>query len=223
MGEFMRLQQELALRAAHIDDISLLYLMGYRHPTLKSRQRLRTVLADSMLGLRSSAFDFRYSSDAFVKALADALGADKIFVELELAEIRQQIETYENRFVPRIFVDTGFRRTTQPIFALAACEHQREIGLSDDEMAQYERASVPERIRILCERVRRHYIEHSGFLGIWGFIQHYVVQLDPQITLKVLSDGTVREEVAFYEDRPRATLNYKGKPVLRRMHEQREM
>ena len=218
----MKLQQELALRAAHVGEVELLQLMGYRHPSLKNRQRLKAVVADPILGLRSSAFDFRFSSDAFVKALADALGLDKEFVSLELDTIRQQIEADENRFIPRIWVETGFKRSTQPIFALAASEHQREIYLSPEELTQFDNASMPERVQMMSERVRQHYQEHSGRLGIWGFIQHYEAHLDPEVVLKLLPDGTVREEIELQEERARASLAYNGRPILTKAHEEGE-
>lgn len=218
----MTLQQELALRAAHLGEVELLQLMGYRHPSLKNRQRLKSVVADPMLGLRSSAFDFRFSSDGFVRTLADALGLDKDFVSLELDTIRQQIEADENRFIPRFWVETGFKRTTQPIFALAASEHQREIYLSPEELTQFENASMPERVRMMSDRVRQHYQDHSGLLGIWGRIQHYEIQLDPEVVLKMLPDGTVREEIELQEEKARASLTYKGKPILTKAHEQGE-
>ena|SRR5690625_2419836 len=148
----MTLQNELQIRAAHIDSDDLLRLLGYRRPKEDHRQRLRHVLSDPLLGLRDSLFGLRYDSRAFVHALAQVLGIDEQFVTTEIRRIRAEIDELDHSFVPFIFVDTGFKRTTQPLFALAFCEHQRVLHLEPEEREKYALLTMPERVRCIGEK-----------------------------------------------------------------------
>lgn len=194
MELFTALQHELALRAAHIDHADLLRLMGYRKPCYRQHQRLQAVLRDPMLGLRNSHFDFKHISRSFVQALGATLGMDAERVEQGLRLIREQIDREDSRYVPTIFVDTGFRRSTQPIFALGVCEHQRHLRLDKATFEVYHNATVAEQVRMIGEFVKAHYREHRGRLGIWGAIQYYLYYFEPTKVLVMRPDGTVKEE-----------------------------
>lgn len=213
MGELMSLQHELRLRAAHIDTDDLLQLLGYRRLTNKHRQRLLSVLNDPMLGFSRSAFDFRYDNRAFVLALADLLGVKRDFTKAALACIRQQLNAAEAFVVPDIKVDTGFKRTTHPLFALAVCEHQRTITLDESEQLAYQQLILADRVQWISAKVVAHYLAHQGQLGIWGTIQRYLCSLEPGKTLMMLPNGEVREE--RNEDKGVATvsLRHKSKPM----------
>ncbi|MDP2126629.1 MAG: hypothetical protein Q8K97_04560 [Pseudohongiella sp.] len=209
----MTLQQELALRAAHVDEKELLRLMGYSRPTQRHCQRLRAVLADPMLGLSVSAFDFRFGNRAFIQALGQVLGINRADVREGLRLICQKIETEAQRFKPVIQVDTGFKRTTQPIFALAACEHHRYVLFSPQELDHYYALPVAERVRLVSEKVRQHYQQCQGFLGIWGYIQRYIYQYEDALSLVLLPDGTIIEETSQTGDNIGVSLQHKGKPL----------
>lgn len=209
----MTLQQELALRAAHLDEIELLSLMGYSRPTAKHRQRLRAVLADPLLGLRVSAFDFRFGNRAYIQVLGQVLGVSHETIRLELQKICEQLEAEQRQFKPVVHVDTDFKRTTQPIFALAACEHQRSLTFTKSELQHYFSVSVAERVHLVSEKVKQHYEHCQGHLGIWGSIQRYVYHHDDSHALVLLPDGTVREEIINPDIRSCASMTLKGKPL----------
>lgn len=65
---------------------------------------------------------------------------------------------------PYIFVDTGFRRASQPIFVLAMLENRRRIGV------ERERCNDLDYVGRLAVA---HYREQQGELMLWGPIQHY--------------------------------------------------
>lgn len=206
------LQQELKLRAAHLEPDELLEMLGYRRPVEKHRQRLSAVLHDPMLGLRRSAFDFRYGNRAFIQALASVLGVNEAFAKGELLRIRELIERAETEFVPTLWVDTGFKRTTQPLFALAACEHQRTITFDAIELNHYRQLTMSQRVRWIASWVREHYQHHEGQLGIWGVIQRYVYCYEPGAALAIRPDGSVEKEMQP-PSAPGARLSVRGKAI----------
>lgn len=209
----MSLQTELCLRAAHIGEAELLKLMGYRRFSIRHRERLRAVLADPMLGLPHSGFDFRFSNKDFVRELARVLGVDALQTQRELRRLDKQMDEVAQRFSPLIWVDTGFKRSSQAIFALAACEHFRYVPFSDAERSLYHSISMGARVDLVCEKVRRHYKENDGFLGIWGYIQRYYFHYSEEAALILLSDGSIHKEVASTPHGAHATLSVKNKAI----------
>jgi len=209
----MDLQQELRLRAANISRDDLLHLLGYRRLTPKHRQRLFSVLNEPWLGLRRSAFDFRYGDHAFILALADVLGINVQLAKTQLQVIRSDLYALESEFVPYIWVDTGFKRTTQPIFALAFCEPQRTIRLNEQDLALYRKMNMPQRVQLISRTVKAHHQMHQDRLGIWGVIQRYVYHYEQSRALILLPNGEVLEDAERGPAVAQATVRQRGKSV----------
>ena len=114
-----------------------------------------------------------------------------------------------DQLAPKIFVDTHFKRTTQPIFALAVCEHQRHIRLDEATLKAYFQADERDQIVLIGEVVRNHYVQHEGRLGIWGTIGQYVLTLGPNKVVVLRPDGSVTEDAATSVP-PQAKLLYKN-------------
>jgi hypothetical protein len=102
--------------------------MGYPHPNEKNMERLEKVLASKTLGLKDGGFDLKYSTPEFLVALSKVAGLNEQEVRQRIGNINQDVSDDWHAFKPYIWVDTHFKRTTQPIFALAALESRRHLG-----------------------------------------------------------------------------------------------
>lgn len=149
---------------------TILQRMGYQPQDLRALARLKEVVADNQLGLRESGFDFRYDSRGFALALCRALGINELQADSEINELTQAC--FEDRwaFRPYIFVDTAFRRTSQPLFALAACEAMRRLKLGDG----FWRLPLVEQLASVKQRIREHVVTSGGKVGPWGLVQRYL-------------------------------------------------
>lgn len=197
------LRHEVVRRANRIRRSDLAARMGYRRVNEKLLARLDAVLNDDLLGLDSSGFDFRYSRDEFLIALCDVLDINPALRKAEHARIRALVSHRATAFRPQIFADTGFKRASQPIFALAAMEHGRWLC--------FERAFVDldlaDQFRAARERVIAHYDETGGELDLWGAIQRYLFQYaDDAVLIFDTAGRAVGETDAICAGRAAATL-----------------
>jgi hypothetical protein len=160
---------DLVLRVAAIPRDEVLKAMGYQRATSANLERLQFVLDDPEFGLNDSGFDFKYSSEGFLRALCVVTGMDMALADQRICRIKKYLEEEREAFKPYIWVDTGFKRKSQPIFALAVCEHQRYL----DFPKGFWRFSLDRQLgRAQCH-VREHVYETGGDLGIWGPIKQY--------------------------------------------------
>jgi len=149
----------------------VLDVLSYCSDNDRPRDRLRKVIEDPELGLSptSTAFDWRYSSKAFIYALARQAELDECWVESELERIEEEIETLRAGFKSYLWVDTHFKRGNQPILVLAACEGSRYIRLNE----VISHWPLEQQLAHAAPIVRKHYAESEGMLAIWGKIQSY--------------------------------------------------
>lgn len=119
---------DLILRAAQFSREDILQRMGYQRQNGTLRQRLERVLTSEYFGLEKGGFDLRFSGPEFVRALCRVLDMDPEIIDQRIASIQQYLEEERSAFKSYIWVDTGFKRPSQPIFALALLEHQRYLG-----------------------------------------------------------------------------------------------
>lgn len=118
------------------------------------------------------------------------MGIDIKQHQAKIDAIHADHDDRRDRFKSYVFVDTGFVRTTQPIFALAFCEGQRAIPL------EYEVRIKPinEQVEYVQNLVKSHYIEQKGQLGIWGDIKRYMFEYADGFQLEISPDGDVLGE-----------------------------
>lgn len=76
------------------------------------------------------AFDFRYSNKQFLNKLCEVVGIEISDFQDEINVIQSAYDKMLDRFKSYVFVDTGFKRDSQPIFILAICESIRRIQMS---------------------------------------------------------------------------------------------
>jgi hypothetical protein len=93
----------------------------------------------------------------------------------------------QQAFKPYIWVDTGFVRQSQPIFALAVCEHQRYLSFPKG----FWRFPIDRQLgRAQC-RVREHVYETGGELGIWDPIKQYWFYYNKEAAYLLARNGEV--------------------------------
>jgi len=160
---------DLILHVAQYPREEILNRMGYTRPTSANLERLDKVLKSPSFGLEDGGFDFKYSSEGFLRALCVVVGMDMAETDQRISRVKKYLEEEKQAFKPYLWVDTGFQRKNQPLFALAACEHQRYLHFPKG----FWRFSIDRQLgRAQC-RVREHVYETGGDLGIWGQIKQY--------------------------------------------------
>tara|TARA_R110000823_G_scaffold302779_1_gene424059 strand:- start:2068 stop:2712 length:645 start_codon:yes stop_codon:yes gene_type:complete len=160
---------DLVVRVAAIPHEELLKAMGYRKPTSANFERLENVLDCPEFGLSDGGFDFKFSSEGFLRALCTVVGMDMALTDQRITRLKKWLSDEKAAFKPYLWVDTGFTRKSQPLFALAACEHQRYLHFPKG----FWRMSLDRQLgRAQC-MVREHVYETGADLGIWGGIKQY--------------------------------------------------
>ena len=69
-----------------------------------------------------------------------------------------------------IFVNTNFKRKSEPVFALAFLEHRRRLSLPKDDLVF---KTDKEIFKIIGNIVKNHFIKTNGKIDLWGKITNY--------------------------------------------------
>ena len=150
---------------------SLIQALGY-NKIEKGYKTLEAFLDAKSLyeWIKEGHFDFRYSAEEFLLAVAKECSFDEkqIAQEIEKAK-KRQIEIAKLQ-TPYIFIDTNFKRTTQPIFVLAFSEGLRRITLDKEDLYDL---SKEERLSQVAKLVAKHYKKSGGEITVWGKIHAY--------------------------------------------------
>lgn len=174
------LQTDLILRASQYEEDELLKKLGYQSTSDKTRQRLRNTLSNTDLGLDAANYDFRYSQPEFVLALGKVLGIPAERTEQYIQACQKRFKEIAESFKPFVWVDTEFKRTSEPVIALAVCEHRRYIRFPDT----FYRHSLDTQLSLAGEKAALYYEQTGGTLPIWGEIKrfrYYVAEDDAYI------------------------------------------
>lgn len=202
------LRTELTLRVATTGADAVLAKMGYRRVTDRLRKRLESVLASEDLGLDQSHFDFRFNGLEFLRALCAAAELEPAYYEAKILEIETMVAEDRRAFRPYLWVDTHFRRKSQPIFALALSEPQRYV----DFPARFWRLPPEKQLSMAQGKVRWHMTETGGELGIWGSICGYFFFYSENNAYELDTEGNV---IAHHEGiRPGSRAEHPAAPAL---------
>ncbi|MBK1887782.1 hypothetical protein [Marinobacter sp. DY40_1A1] len=160
---------DLVIRVAAIPHEEILNAMGYNRATSANLERLQNVLDDEEFGLNDGGFDFKYSSEGFLRALCTVTGMDMALADQRITRLKKRLGEEKAAFKPYLWVDTGFKRKNQPLFALSVCEHQRYVHFKKG----FWRLTLDKQLGLAQCMVREHVYETGGTLGIWGDIKQY--------------------------------------------------
>ena len=183
--------------------------MGYRKPSQQNLDRLKAVLDDEYLGLSRGGFDLKYSTPEFLLALGNVARLDMKTSRQRIEAIQQYLSDEWQAFKPYIWVDTHFKRTSQPIFALAACEFFRHLGFPKG----FWRLPPEEQLRKAQALARQHMAETEGDLSIWGKIQNYWFFYESRKAYILSPEG----DVSSHQNGPKSNqaASSHGQPSLR--------
>jgi len=184
--------------------------LGY-NSTKKGIQALDRFLESKDLysWLHSGYFDFKYTAEQFFKKICIILDidADVVHTELEAQKkYSEELKKFQNDYV---FVNTNFKRTTQPIFVLAYCEAQRRIKLDAHKCVFKSESEI---LKLVSISVKQHYLKTEGNLGIWGRIESYIYHHNDK-TFTFNTDG--KRVTADEVNESKATLLLKGKKLTK--------
>ena len=208
-GYDMNLAQELTLRTSNSSLKDIARAMGYSSRNLApAAARIHKVITDDKLGLGGGGYDFKYTNTEFVLTLCRVLGLDSVDCSAEIDAIVAELDEYRQRYHPWLFVDTGFKRTTQPIFALAFMEGRRRIDLSKDLLI----LPMDKQVEQVGRLIRQHYQKSEGKLDLWGAIQGYKYFYDTDQFISFDTCGVV-VDTGEAKAPPSATLTIGGADV----------
>lgn len=121
----------------------------------------------------------------------------------EELKLQEELKRFDNSY---IFVDTHFKRTSEPIFALAFCESSRHLNIDKTRLTFKDLDKILEYIS--CT-VKKHYTENNGILKVWGEIKRYIFHFGNK-TYIFDTDGTfLSENPENPEDKATLKLNRK--------------
>jgi len=150
-----------------VDLKELSHSLGYRGGD-KFKKRLTAMFSNEYFGLDSSYYDFKFSSEEFVRQLCIHLSIPSLLVDKVLNEIKAELEKQKNAFKQFIFIDTDFKRKSEPIFVLSGMQNRRYITI-DDAVA---RKPLDKQLYDIQKIVTTHY-QASPILDLWGEAQRY--------------------------------------------------
>lgn len=190
----MELQTRLKEKLHDMDLLALAKKVGYATPQ-KGEQRIIDLVNEEYFGLCDhGSYDFVHSNSSLLKALCEALEIDEAVYEKTCYAIEILKEDIEKSRYKHIYIHTDFKRTNEPIFALAALESRRHLYHLD-----FIRGFTREhQIKAVGKYVKEHYSHNDGKLEFWGNIKHYVYYYDAR-TKPIIFDteGNVVDEVVY--------------------------
>jgi len=127
--------------------------------------------------LNSGFYDFKYTSKHFFIELCKILEIQDIKVKVEFHNLERYVKELDRFKGSNIFIDTGFKRESQPIFILAICEGQRILKPPIKELLY---KTDEEIIMIISKFVKKHFNRVNEKIGIWGNAKHYVFEFNDE-------------------------------------------
>lgn len=205
----MDIREHLIFQVVCLGKVNVLSKLGYKNIQQHHYQRLEEVIKSPVLGLDSSQFDFKYSSEEYLIRLAEICSIPESQFSQYLAETKLRVSQTKEQFRPYIFVDTGFKRKTQPVFVLAACENLRFVILDK----QTNDLLFDEKLALLRNLIRSHMEKTEGVLLIWGKIERYFFVYDGDRALELSVDGELIKHHDYFEPTSSARISVKGKTL----------
>jgi hypothetical protein len=97
------------------------------------------------------------------------------------------------KYKPQLFIETNFKRTSEPIHVLAALQHTRYIAIESAVQSLPLNAQLDQ----IQSIVKAHYQQQST-LPLWGDIEHYVYFYDQYAIIILSTQGEVVDTVTDY-------------------------
>ena len=203
------LKTQMTVAATSLPRETLLTQLGYSPKDDKASARVQAVLDSPFYGLEASHFDFKYGGVAFVQALGQVLGIDSVAIDTEIERAQARLRAESDAFKPYLWVDTQFKRKTQPIFALAFCEPLRFLQFAKSTALR----PLGEQLCEVRQRIQNHMQETGGTLVMWGPVhQYFYYYADGKALVFSREADLLGERLRSVPDKAIVTLQ--GKPLF---------
>ena len=168
----MNLLGTIKTELKNIPHKELILKMGYQTEE-KGLRTMNTFLKSKSMHdwLSSGHYDLKYTAEQFLEKLCSILNLAPSLLKDELVHYEKTVKEYGKFEEVYIFVNTHFKRESQPIFALAMMEYLRLI-LPDTAELIFK--SDQEVFAIISDFVKIHFKENKGELKMWGKIDNYI-------------------------------------------------
>lgn len=190
--------QTLQTNLTNLDErLNLAKKLGYYNLDKLNQAVLKITQAKSLDEfLQNGYYDYIYTSENLVLKLAKIYNLD-ILDELNQAKkLNDEVNKYKNSY---IYIDTNFKRTTQPIFMLAMMQGVRYVYFNKKELAF---KSLDKQLQFISKVVKNHYKKIKK-LPLFGEITGYKFNhLGKSYSFDVdgaLQDREIYESVAWIE------------------------
>ncbi len=155
---------------------------------------------------KNGGYDLKYTRMEFVKKLTEFLKIDSTLLELDFIAYNEHEDKLKREFQSYLFIYTGFKRNSEPIFALAMLSNKRYIYIDKEQtMVQ----SFPIKFAHAKALIEEHIRKTEGELSIWGKIKSYVWHYDEHHSITFSPNGSI-EAFNASVDEPQAILKLKG-------------
>jgi len=192
IGEMsMTLQTLIKDKIAEKGSKEISKLLGY-HSTTTFDNRVQKVRESPYLALDQSDYDFHYGSHAFIKKLLEALEIPEHFYNKVIEEVEEALEL-DRQKKPYFFLETNFKRESQPIFMLSALQNNRFLSVGEEIY----KLSLNDQLSKLADFIR-HHNEQYPVIDVWGEIQSYVYFYDDETALVFSTSGQLLSAKSDY-------------------------
>ena len=160
--------QTLQTNLTNLDErLNLAKKLGYYNLDKLNQALLKITQAKSLDEfLQNGYYDYVYTSENLVLKLAKIYGLD-ILDELNQAKkLNDEVKKYKNSY---IYIDTNFKRNTEPIFMLAMMQGARYLYFDKKELAF---KSLDKQLQFISKIVKNHY-KSTKKLPLFGEITGY--------------------------------------------------
>ena len=168
----MTLHQQIKQKTLSVPTEELLKKLGYQNLQL-GEQTLNAFLDSKSIyqWLLEGYFYFKYNSESFLKKLSSILEIPSEEVEAEIKKDKEHVNTIKSMKQPYSFVNTNFKRTSEPIFALAFMENKRRVFFEKEELYNKSDEVI---LELVGQTIKQHYIDNNDELKLWGLIENYI-------------------------------------------------
>ena len=168
MNIFNELKEKL--RISPVENI--IKSMGY-HSLDKGQNAIDLFIEKRSINhwLESGFYDLLYTAEQFIVKLSVILKVNPDYIKDKIILHKQTILELRKLKNAYIFVNTNFKRTTQPILALAFMEQKRLILPAKDKLIF---KSTEKKLNIISSFIKSHYKYNNGKLDMWGKIDSYI-------------------------------------------------
>lgn len=129
-----------------------------------------------------------------IEQVCDVLDIPPLIYKTVLDETMAALRAEEMRFKPYVFLDTGFKRNNEPVFALSVASSLRILKIENE----IGKLPLNEQIGHIQTMVCEHY-KLNPEIHIWGKIKQYVFYYRKDIIIVLSTNGEILDVTDKYQ------------------------